>query len=295
MKIVSKKKQIIGFIIALSAILIFTILPGSEDGLSHQALMAVGLFIAAVVMWMTEVFPLALSSAVIVCLYPLMGVMDFRTAISGFSAAGMLFIFGTFAITAAMRASTLPLRITNFAIKLAKGNSKKMILTFCLATGLVSSFMSSTAVCVMFWMFANTLLKTMNVEKGKSNLARALAITVPVAAGVGGFMTPAGTPGNVLLMDFMAQNGVEITFTQWTIIGLPLGLICLLIFAFWAGHVFKPEEVTEEAKQAISNRVAEAGKLDSSAEYYGCSNSWNGGYVYAGRQPAQLEYDEGQL
>ena len=263
MKTKASHKRAIGLIIAAAFIIVFAVLPGSESGLTHAGFSAIGLFCAAIILWMLDVFPMAISAAIIVVLFPLFGIMTFKEAVAGFSTSSVIFIFGTFAITAAMKASSIPLRITALAIKFSKGNAKRLILAFCLAAGLISSFMSSTAVCVMFWMFANTILKVMQVKRGESNLGRALAITVPVAAGVGGFMTPAGTPGNILMIDFMAQYGYEISFSQWTLIAFPIGLLTLIVFALWIGRVFEPEGVSQMAQDSITDKVREAGSWDA--------------------------------
>ena len=53
-------KKVIGIIIALACVLVFSMLPGSENGLSHQAYGAIGIFLAAIVMWMLDSLPMSL-------------------------------------------------------------------------------------------------------------------------------------------------------------------------------------------------------------------------------------------
>lgn len=246
-----KGKRMAGMFLAAGLILLFMCVSRQDSSLPGEAAMAMGLFLAAIVLWIFDVFPMAISAAVIVCLYPLFHIMTFKEAIAGFSTSSVIFIFGTFAITAAMKGSSIPLRITSACIKLTKGNSAKLIFVFCLISGILSGIMSSSAVCVMFWSISLIILKTTGAKPGSSNMGRALAVALPVASGMGGFITPAGTPGNILMIDFMESCGWDITFGQWTMIGLPVGLIGIIVFACWLVHVFPIENIDEEAQKKI--------------------------------------------
>ena len=64
----------------------------------------------------------------------------------------------------------------------------------------------------------------------RSNLKRCLLMVVPACAGIGGFITPAGTPANLLLLSILESSGTPITFAQWCMIGAPVGILTALAF-----------------------------------------------------------------
>lgn len=171
--------------------------------------------------------------------------------IGNFGISTALFIMATGGITTIIRNSTLPLRITSWIMKVTKGNSRRMIFYFGIASAVLSGFMSSLATCALFFTFALVLLKANHCEPKKSNLGRCLMIVLPACCGIGGFLTPAGTPGNIVLMEMMENMGIHITFAQWCGVGLPLGILATLLFAWFLPLVFKPENISEESRQMM--------------------------------------------
>lgn len=259
MSIRMTKKKYFGAALAAMVIIVFTLIPGSETGLTHQALAALGVFIGALILWMLDVMPMGLVGCLCMVLLPLTGAQEMGPTMISFSTVSVLFIFGTFGITVAMKNSTIPKRITSKIVVLAKGKTSTIIMLMTLATGLVSSFMSSSATMVMFWQFSNALLLALGAspeEEGDlKNLGRALALSAPIAAGTGGFITPAGTPGNIIIMGLLEQMGYPITFAQWTVIAAPLGIIALFIIGFTLGRVFKSKNLSEEQTNSLQEEV----------------------------------------
>jgi sodium-dependent dicarboxylate transporter 2/3/5 len=68
-------------------------------------------------------------------------------------------------------------------------------------------------------------------------------LSVPVCAGIGGFISPAGTPANLLVMDWLNENGINITFAKWCAIGFPVSLISSIVFLTLLVLVFKPKKI----------------------------------------------------
>ena len=254
------KKGIIGLVLSAIVIILFSLLK-SPEGMSPQGMRAIGLFLGALILWVLEVVPMTVSTMVLICLMPLLGVMTFNEAIGNFGISTALFIMATGGITTIIRNSTIPLRITSWIMKITKGNTRLMVFYFGIAGALLSGVMSSLATCALFFTFALMLLKANHCEPGKSNLGRCLMIILPACCGIGGFLTPAGTPGNIVLMDMMEKMGITVTFAQWCVIGLPLGIFATLLFAWFLPLVFKPESISEESRQALIEQAAALPKL----------------------------------
>ena len=250
------KKAVVGIAVMVALLTAGVLLPLPE-GLTRAGLCSICIFLSAIDLWVTEAFPISVSAIFLILLMPFFGVMTYSEAVGNFGTGTVLFIMATAGITIMLVNSTIPLRITALIIRLTKGKARWIILGFCLAGGLLSGIMSSLATCALFYGFVIAMLKTAGCTPGKSGLGRALLIALPVCCGIGGFLTPAGTPGNVLMMELMENYGIHMTFAKWTMIGLPIGLFAIFLVAFWLPVVFHPEDVADASKQAILKKERE--------------------------------------
>ena len=106
------------------------------------------------------------------------------------------------------------------------------------------------------------LIQANKCKPGESGLAKCLMIGIPCCAGVGGLITPAGTPGNILIMQLLSENtGINISFAQWILLMAPLAIISILMLGIWETIVFKPEKISDEAMHELNAKLEEHGKL----------------------------------
>ena len=70
-------------------------------------------------------------------------------------------------------------------------------------------------------------------------------IGLPIASMLGGMITPAGSPLNILGMDYLADAGIRISFIEWMAIGAPVAIVMILISWFLVMKVFKPAKIDE--------------------------------------------------
>lgn len=256
----TRKKACIGILLAVIFLAFFKLVPPPE-GMTSAGMASIGVFLAAISLWITEAMPISVSAIGMIILMPFFGVMDMSTALSGFGTSTALFIMATSGITVALANSSIPLRITAWIVKVTKGRARWIIFGFSIASGILSGIMSSLATCALFFGFALVMLKSSGFKPGESRLGKALMIALPVCCGIGGFLTPAGTPGNVLMMEIMEGYGIHMTFASWSAVGIPFGLLAIIIAAFWLGVVFKPEDVAPGAQGIIRREREKLGPL----------------------------------
>ena len=180
------RKPVIGIALSAAAMLLFGLLQ-VPSGLTREGLLSVGLFLSAIILWVTEAFPICVSAIGLIVLMPLFNIMSYNDAMGRFSAGTVLFIMATGGITITLTRTTIPLRITANILRLTKGDARLIILGFSLAGALLSGIMSSLATCALFFGIVNTMLKTAGCEPGQSQLGKALMIALPVCCGIGGF------------------------------------------------------------------------------------------------------------
>ncbi|MBQ1698740.1 MAG: SLC13/DASS family transporter [Bacteroidales bacterium] len=110
------------------------------------------------------------------------------------------------------------------------GNKSEMVLLgFIVVTAVCSMFMSNTATAAMMLTILTPVLATLP-EGGKGKIA--LALSIPVAANVGGIGTPIGTPPNALAIKYLNDPeglNLGISFGEWMLYMVPLALLILFI------------------------------------------------------------------
>jgi sodium-dependent dicarboxylate transporter 2/3/5 len=97
--------------------------------------------------------------------------------------------------------------------------------------------------------------------KKKTLLRRCMMLVIPACAGIGGFMTPAGTPANLLLLRLLEETGTPVTFLQWSLIGVPVGLLTAFLFTGSALLILRP--TVKELTGSVGNETGSSPRRDA--------------------------------
>ena len=146
----------------------------------------------------------------------------------------MLFI-GGFVLAIGLTKVKLDVALARALLKPFGTRSEIVLLGFILVTAIFSAFVSNTATAAMMLAFLTPVLRSLPAD-GKGRIALALAI--PVGANLGGMMTPIGTPPNMIALDYLASQGMGISFVDWTIKMAPFVIVLLIISWFLLRFLF---------------------------------------------------------
>lgn len=95
-------------------------------------------------------------------------------------------------------------------------------------------------------------------------MGKSLMIGIPIASLIGGAATPAGSSLNVLALSLLKSTaGIEITFLQWSIIGIPIVVIALPITWKIMTLVFPPEMERLAGMEDIEKEYQALGPMTS--------------------------------
>lgn len=260
------KKKILAIAIAavLVAIGLIVAAPAGLDPLAWRALM---IFLAGIVLMVLEALPMSIIALSMLCIMVWSGASGWGDIYANFGVGTMLFMFGTYACTAALQNTSIPLRIANAMTKWSRGNSRLMVLFFMLASGVVSSMMSNLATMAVFVGVSLRVIRSNgDPEPGTSNLGRCLMIGCALGSAVGGFASPIGVAHNLTAWAMLEQlTGMTVTFADWMAVGYPVMIVVLVLLWLMLTMLFKPEPFSAEttARLAEKNPNAELGKLDA--------------------------------
>lgn len=218
------------------------------EGLTVIEKRVIAIFLFATVMWILEAVPAWTTSMLIVGLL-LFTASDsslwfFKDAVSpeaygtpvkytsvlhSFADPIIMLFIGGFILAIAATKSGLDVMLARVMLKPFGTQSKYVLLGFIFVTGIFSMFLSNTATAAMMLTFLTPVLKALPAD-GKGKIA--LALSIPIAANVGGMATPIGTPPNAIVLKYLNDpNGLNLNigFGEWMSFMLPFTVVILFI------------------------------------------------------------------
>ena len=142
----------------------------------------------------------------------------------------MLFI-GGFVLAIAATKTGLDAQLAKVLLRPFGTRSEMVLLGFLLITGLFSMFVSNTATAAMMLTFLTPVFRQLPPE-GKGRIS--LAMSIPIAANLGGMGTPIGTPPNTIALKYLNDPeglNLGLGFGQWMMFMFPL--VIILLFISW--------------------------------------------------------------
>ena len=261
-------KQRIG-LIAGPLLFLLTITLFKAEGLSAAgtAVLASTLWVAC--WWILEVVPIAVTALLPIVLFPLTGALSVAETTASFGHRYIFLYIGGFILAITIERWNLHRRIALTVINLIGTNVKSIILGFMVATAFLSMWISNTATAVMMLPIGMAIIKQLKdnpdtIEDENKIFGKALMLAIAYSASIGGLATLIGTPPNLVLASIVQElYGVEITFSQWFMFGLPISILMLVFcwkyltsFAF----TFKQKEFPG-GRNEIKNQLNKLGKV----------------------------------
>ena len=214
----------------------------TPNGLTPEGQKSIALMVVAVIAWIVEIIPIAVSSLVLVFLQHIIGTAKMGPAVQSFASPTVLFVLSSFFLAAALAASGLSKRISMKITMLSSGSPKKAVFYLMAATAVLSTCISDVPAAAAFAPIGLALLEKNNCKLGYSNFAKALMIGIPFAALIGGVATPAGSSLNVLSLSLLKSTSqIDIGFAQWAAVGIPVVIVTIPLAWKIITMVFPPE------------------------------------------------------
>ncbi len=201
----------------------------------------IALFVFAALMWIFEIIP-NWTTSLLVIVISLLTISDkgigffcnpqygqlvgFKSIMSAFADPVVMLFMGGFVLAIMAEKYGLDVTLARYLLKPFGTNPKMVLLGFLVVIAVFSMFMSNTATAAMMLAFLAPVLSALpSDDKGKIGLA----LSIPVAANLGGIGTPIGTPPNATAVKFLAEAGTEVTFGDWAMRMIPFVAIMLLV------------------------------------------------------------------
>ncbi|MEG0376757.1 MAG: SLC13 family permease, partial [Raoultibacter sp.] len=181
-------KQGLGLVLAFVVLVASMLIPESAE-ITHQGIMAIGVLLFAVCLWVCGTFPVGVTGILTLVVAVVIGAAEYKTAFSGFSASVVFYVIAIFSLPALLLKTQWGVRLVAKIFKFTGDSSEKLILAFMIGTALVSTIMSDVPAAVLFMGISYVVLKAADAKPGKSRLGKCMMIAIPIAAVIGGVVT----------------------------------------------------------------------------------------------------------
>jgi sodium-dependent dicarboxylate transporter 2/3/5 len=229
--------QRLGLVVGAVAFLVpFVVdIPGLEP--AGQRMLAI--FLLAIVLWVTEAIPLVATAVGVILLEVLLlsdqavidageAALPAATFFAALADPVIILFLGGFLIADGAAKYGLDRTLAAVLLRPFTGTARRTVLGLMLITALLSMFVSNTATTAT--MFAVVLPVLAALPPGKARTG--IALSIPVAANVGGIGTPVGSPPNAIALGALTARGEGVSFLGWMLLAMPL-VILVLAAAWW--------------------------------------------------------------
>ena len=192
----------------------------------------------AVVMFVTEKIPLAVTSMIVCIGLVITGVLNVNDAFSGFINSNVILFVAMFIVGGALFETGMANEIGSLVTKFAK-SERGLIVAIMVIVGGMSGFLSNTGT-------AAVLIPVVIGIAAKSGYKRSrLLMPLVFAAAMGGNLSLIGAPGNMIAQSALEPLGLSFGFFEYAVVGLPI-LIAGILFYATIGFRILPNHDTEE-------------------------------------------------
>ncbi|MDO5537797.1 MAG: SLC13 family permease, partial [Desulfovibrionaceae bacterium] len=255
------RKRALGLAVSLAAYLVLAGMP-SPEGLSLAGQKSLALMVSAIIVWVTDALPLAMSCVLFLFLQAVLGTVDLPSALHSFAIPPVFFCFAMFCIVVAFQNSGLTRRVVLWTSLKSRGEPRRLLFLLMMVTALLSSILADVPVVAMMYPVALFLLQQNSCPVGESPFGKAVMLGIALAALIGGVGTPAGSGTNILTISMLENAAnVSVSFFQWAAIGMPMVLL-LTPVAWWAlVKVYPPEMASLAGMDSIGEDYSRLGSL----------------------------------
>ncbi|OEE59166.1 dihydroorotate dehydrogenase [Enterovibrio norvegicus FF-454] len=248
------------YILPILIPLVVMLLPASVfpfETLTVMQQRAIALFLLAALCWVLEPIPIYATSVLVIVLELLFlsdkgliwfradagtpefgGLLHYSDIMATFASPIIMLFLGGFFLAMAATKYRLDVNLARVLLK-PFGHKPQMVMAgLMLITAVFSMFMSNTATTAMMLAILTPILMVFKPnDPGKI----AFALSIPVAANIGGIGTPIGTPPNAIALQYLTGENL-ITFGEWMAFGVPFVAVMLVLAWALLSYLFPSNE-----------------------------------------------------
>ena len=214
------------------------------------------------VLYMTELLPIAVTSILACLACSVFGIIPFNTAFSGFGSDLLFLLVGMLVVGSTLLETGVAQVIGEKIISIVGTNRRVFVIASSLVSTVISLFMSNTATAALMLPITGSAVIASNGKLTKKSTFMMMGIAVCA----GGGLTLIGSTPQLIAQALLQDGGHEtVGFFEYSLIGLPV-LVLIVIFYLTVGaklqeKVFDFPEIIDDSPAADSSTSNSADSL----------------------------------
>ena len=214
---------------------------GSSDVLAVHIKLTMALLATCVVFFATEAVPMPAVALLIGLVQLFFGITSPSMLAKTYAHDAVWFIAGSLALGATLVKYGLDKRVGMLVVNLAGTKTRSIVVGILLGTAIPTAFVGEHAVAAMYVPIALALYTLTNKSTPSPTLGTLLMVSIAVGCMIGGPMSPTGGARNALMIGFLGNMGIDISFMGWLSMGFMYTIVMSIVMAFLLPFLFKPE------------------------------------------------------
>jgi len=237
----------------------------AQQGLAVPGQRALAIFLLCLVLWTTNVIPLAATSLLAIALLPLLGVLPTGRAFSYFGNSAVFFLLGVFLLTAALIRTGFSKRLTLLFLVRFDRTPGRLLFGILFGSAFLALLMPEHAVVAMMFPVVLEAARSLDLEPGRSAYGKAMFLSLAwgsVIGGVGTYLGGARAPLAAALLE--EAYGIKISFVQWASAAIWIPLIMAPVAYLVVRLAFRVDvESIAPATRLLEQKVADMGRMSA--------------------------------
>jgi sodium-dependent dicarboxylate transporter 2/3/5 len=224
--------------------------------------------------WITEVIPIYITALLPLVLFPSLLVTDIGDTSIRYADRIVFLFLGGFILAKAVEKSNLHTRFAFHILRIFGTDPKYIVAAFILVTGFLSAWMSNTATTMLMLPIASAIISQIGNKSDQTKFANCILLSIAYSASIGGMATLIGTPPNAIFASLsQSMLDIEISFTQWSVVAMPISGISL--FILWVYITRIGVKITHiksivEGERLIHKQLSKLGNLTRDEKIVAC-------------------------
>lgn len=201
--------------------------------MSADILITLAFLVFAIVMFILEKIPLALTATIVALGLNVTGVLDVGETFAGYINSNVILCVGMFVVGQALFETGMAHKIGGLVTRFAK-SERILIAAIMVIAGVMSGFLSNTGTAAVLIPVVCGIADQSGYSRGK------LLMPLVIACALGGNLTIIGAPGNLMGINALNELGIQTQFFEYIAVGAPMLIMGILYFVF-LGYKFLPD------------------------------------------------------
>jgi len=233
----------------LSGPAVFALVIAFPPALSYEGRIALATFACAIVWWITQPLPWAVSAMLPFFIFPAAGVMNITDTLRLYGQPIFFWIMGTVLMGYALEKHGLAHRFALGFLSLpgVAGKTYRLTFSYMLMVGITSMFVSDASTIAMMIPIGMSLVRHVQTmaglpPAGKTKFGAFITLGTLYASVAGGTATVMGVPHNAIALSLLERlTGRQVGFFEWMLVGVPIFLALLVAFYGVLWMLARPE------------------------------------------------------